>query len=48
MINRYQQESPIPAENPDPDELVLMGSGPYALKDMEIGPKGKDPTPDRA
>ncbi len=39
MSNRSQTESPTPAENPGPDEPVLMGIGPYALKDMEIGPK---------
>ena len=24
-VNRYQTESPVPAENPDPDDPVLMG-----------------------
>jgi len=24
-VNRYQAESPVPAENPDPDDPVLMG-----------------------
>jgi len=24
-VNRYQMESPIPAEDPDPDDPVLMG-----------------------
>jgi hypothetical protein len=43
MSNRSQQESPIPAENPDPDDPVLMGIGPYALKDMEISSEGTRP-----
>ena len=24
-VNRYQAESPVPTENPDPDDPVLMG-----------------------